>query len=172
MTPHIGHTKGALLVFDIGSADRSDGGHGEGPGVFALEVLDVAQVIEPEVISPVPLAPACVIGILNHHGRIVTVVEPSEALGVGPQGAPVAHVVILRQRRTGLANLGFQVLRIRGILPGVDLMEVDVTAGPCVKWVGERERRLIHVLELESFVERLSHQFGPAEAESGQGVGL
>jgi chemotaxis signal transduction protein len=145
---------GPFLVFDIGAVDLS-----MQAGTYAIDVSHVFQVIEPGRVSPVPLAPAVVLGILNHHGRVVTLVDPAPLLALERQAGPVTQAVILRQGVRSPANLGFRVSRIHGIVARGDLAEVDVDKPPCVAWVAQSGRRLIHIVALEPLLERLSRLF-------------
>jgi chemotaxis signal transduction protein len=141
---------GPYLVFEIGVG-----------ALFALTVDNVWQVIEPESEpSPVPLAPSFVRGIISHHGRIVTVVDPASIFGLPPQSASVPQIVVLRLGRRGVANLGLQSMRSHGIVPESELKMVDVEKAPCVAWVAQAGRRLIQIVEVEAFYEQLSEQFG------------
>jgi chemotaxis signal transduction protein len=154
---------GPFLVFDIGRED-------EGGSSFALEVSRVFQVIEPTEVSLVPLSPPVVLGIINHHGRIVTVIDPAPLLGLSPQRGPVLQAVVLRQGQKGPNNLGLMVARIQGIVARSDLSEVEVEARPGVAWVAQAGRRLVHILATEPLLERLSRLFGSIERSSVQGV--
>jgi chemotaxis signal transduction protein len=154
---------GKFLVFDIGREES-------GGGAFALEVSRVFQVIEPSYVSMVPLAPPVVLGILNHHGRIITVVDPAPLLELPPQDGPVLQAVVLRQGPKGPNNLGLKVARIQGIIARADLAEVEVESRPGVAWVAQAGRRLVHVLATEPLLERLSRLFGSLERSSVQGV--
>ncbi len=157
---------GPFLVFDIGTGEVDDRG-----GTYAIDVGHVFQVIEPGRVSPVPLAPAVVLGILNHHGRIVTVVDPAPLLELPPQEGPVTQAVILRQGLRGPANLALKAARIHGIVVRGDLAEVDVPARSCVAWVAQSGRRLVHVVALEPLLERLSRLFGAVDSRpTVQGV--
>lgn len=159
-------TSGPYLVFDIGVADTDD--HG---GTFAFDVSHVLQVIEPGWISAVPLAPEVVLGIINHHGRIVTVIDPAPLLELAPQPGVVSQAVILRHGVHSPASLGLKVSRIHGIVARGDLAAVDVESRPCVAWVAQAGRRLIHILALEPLLERLSRLFGSVDSRpSVQGV--
>jgi chemotaxis signal transduction protein len=150
---------GPFLVFDVGvEGDTLDG------ATFALDVRHVSQVIEPGALSPVPLAPAVVLGLLSHRGRIVTLVDPAPLLEFEPQPTPVANAVILRHEVAGPAHLGFRVGRIHGIVGRGDIAAVDVELRPCVAWVAQAGRRLIHVLDLQPLLERLSRLFGSSDS--------
>lgn len=157
---------GPFLVFDVGASASDEGS-------FALPVSSVSHVIEPSSLAPVPLAPKVVRGIMNHHGRIVTVVDPSPILGLLPQQAVVSQVVVLRLPKRGLANLGLQIVRSHGIVPKSELTEVKVPEGPCVGSVLRMGKRLIHLVMLDAFLEKLVREFGSLDSrESGQGVSL
>jgi len=157
---------GRFLVFDIGGESS-----GASSGTFALDVSGVVQVIEPDSIAHVPLAPSVVLGILNHHGRIITVLDPAPLLGLVAQRGPASQVVILRHGLRGNPNLGLQVVRSHGIVSRAELDEADVIAGECIAWVARSGRRLINIIELEPLLQRLSRLFGSVESrEPLQGV--
>ncbi len=174
MTQQAAATQGAggpYLLFEIGAPAA------EVTGMFALEVDNVFQVIEPGSLYPVPLAPKVVLGIMSYHGRIVTTVDPAPILGLAPQGSPVAQIVILRLGKRGPVNLGIQVLRSHGIVPRSELEAVSLPLGPTVRWVARSGNRLIHIIDAESLVERLGREFGTMDTspgdrvrESGQGA--
>ncbi len=52
--------------------------------LFGIPILIVQDIVEPDQITPVPLAPAAIAGILNLRGRIVTVIDLRECLGAKP----------------------------------------------------------------------------------------
>ncbi len=147
---------GPYLVFEVG-----DG------GLFALEVAKVWQVLEPQTApSPVPLAPGVVRGIISHHGRIVTVVDPAPILALPPQGERVPQIVVLRHGRRGAANLGLQSMRSHGIVPQKELAVAEVDKAPCVAWVARSGRNLVQIVDVEALYEKLAEQFGSAQAMS------
>jgi purine-binding chemotaxis protein CheW len=64
--------------------------------LLALPVRDVVEVVRGQDLTPVPLAPASVVGLLNLRGRIVPAVDARLRLGLPPRepGAASAHVVV------------------------------------------------------------------------------
>ena len=52
-----------------------------GDETFAIEILDVKEIIEIEVITKVPMMPSFIAGIINLRGRVVPVVDLSKRLG-------------------------------------------------------------------------------------------
>lgn len=49
--------------------------------LFGIPILKVQDIVEPDQITPVPLAPSAIAGVLNLRGRIVTVIDLRECLG-------------------------------------------------------------------------------------------
>lgn len=49
--------------------------------LFGIPILRVQDIVEPSDITPVPLAPAAIAGVLNLRGRIVTVIDLRQLLG-------------------------------------------------------------------------------------------
>lgn len=54
-----------------------------GGQLFGLPILRVQDVFVPERVTPVPLAPPEIAGVLNLRGRIVTVIDLRMRLGLG-----------------------------------------------------------------------------------------
>ncbi len=67
-----------------------------GGQLFGIPVLQVRDVLGPQRITRVPLAPAAVAGSLNLRGRIVTAVDLRTRLGMPPReaGQPSMSVVV------------------------------------------------------------------------------
>ena len=63
---------------------------------FGIPVLSVQDVLGPQQIAMIPLAPAEVAGSLNLRGRIVTAIDPRVRLGLPnrEEGAMVMSVVV------------------------------------------------------------------------------
>ena len=51
--------------------------------MFGIPVLKVQDILTPDRIAPIPLAPPEVEGSINLRGRIVTVIDMRERLGLG-----------------------------------------------------------------------------------------
>jgi purine-binding chemotaxis protein CheW len=64
----------------------------------ALRAADVQSVVEIDVLTPVPCAPPHVAGLSAQRSRVLTVIDPQSALGLGPcpnrQAGAQAAVVI------------------------------------------------------------------------------
>ncbi len=110
----------SMLVFEVSGADKP----------YAIDVERVLNVIEPQVMTPVPLLPTLVRGIVSHRGRIVTVVDAGMLLKAGAratndvdQSQDVLQVLVLRDGSRDTGNVGLEVGKIRTIEPAESLGE-------------------------------------------------
>lgn len=77
---------------------------------LALDVDYVREVLPPQELTPVPLAPDAVAGVVNHRGTIVTLVSFARLAGRGAE--ETGAVVLLRV--PGMA-VGLSVAGVEGI---------------------------------------------------------
>src|SRR5476651_1733297 len=76
-----------------------------GGQLFGLPILRVQDVFIPERVTRVPLAPPEIAGVLNLRGRIVTLIDMRDRLGLGRAGenaTPMAIGVESRGESYGL----------------------------------------------------------------------
>lgn len=86
---------------------------------YAVPLADVNEIIRPETPTPVPGAPADVLGIINLRGNIVTVLDGCRRLGLKATGAnqdPNQRLVIFREA-SGDVGIRIDVLQ--------EVMELD-----------------------------------------------
>jgi purine-binding chemotaxis protein CheW len=77
-----------------------------GKHLFGIDIDEVQEVLTAREISPVPLAPPEVEGLLNLRGRIVTAVELRRRLGLPERSARrVPMVIVLRPERGSVSLL-------------------------------------------------------------------
>lgn len=84
-----------------------------GGDLYALPLLEVREVIEPTELTPIPHAPASTLGVMNHHGRVVTLVDLCALLHGEPPAPP--QICLLLQDDERRVALG--VTRVEGIGP-------------------------------------------------------
>jgi purine-binding chemotaxis protein CheW len=67
-----------------------------GEMLIGIEVGEVREVLVDPDVTPVPLAPSGVLGLLNRRGEIVTVIDSHQRLGVARVAGeiPSTHVII------------------------------------------------------------------------------
>jgi len=70
--------------------------------LFGIEVERVQEIIRPQAMTPVPLAPPVVRGLINIRGQIVTAIDLAARLQLETQVAPcdAMTVVVQFRRRT------------------------------------------------------------------------
>lgn len=65
---------------------------------YGVDVAHVREVIRPQEITPIPLAPPEVAGLLNLRGEIVTALDLRVRLGSAPRpGADAMHMIMATQ---------------------------------------------------------------------------
>jgi|ERR1700733_12027618 len=96
-----------------------------GDGYFGIPVQEVQEVVRPQPITPVPLAPKMIRGLINLRGQILTAIDLRYRLGVGEPGDPtrLMNVVV----RTGDSPISFLVDEIGEVL---DVPEESFEAVP------------------------------------------
>ncbi len=154
----------SVLIFELGQAAPP-----LEASLFGIDVTQVLHVFEPSTPSPVPLAPSIVLGIVNHHGRIVTVVDPGPILGIESTGlgGTESRVILLRRGELATGNVGLYVRQVHEIVPAAGLKAVDVPVAKCVEWVAQRGRHLINIVRVESLLAEIGREFsGPSPRES------
>jgi purine-binding chemotaxis protein CheW len=67
-----------------------------GPQAFGVPVLQIREVLRRQPVTPVPMAPHAIAGLLNLRGRIVTAIDMRRRLGLPPltTDAETANIVV------------------------------------------------------------------------------
>lgn len=74
--------------------------------LFGIEVEEVQEIIRPQEVTPVPLSPPVVRGLINLRGQIVTAVDLRRRLGLPPSAVEAAPMnVVLRAEHGGAVSL-------------------------------------------------------------------
>ena len=77
---------------------------GVGPYRLAVDVEHVQEVLRPQRLTPAPLSPPAVCGLLNLRGQIVVVLDPRPALGLADP-CPDAGLYLVLRFEQGVAGL-------------------------------------------------------------------
>jgi len=96
-----------------------------GGGYFGIPVEQVQEVVRPQYITPVPLAPKVVRGLINLRGQILTALDLRYRLGLGERGGKetLMNVVV----RNDESSVSFLVDEIGEVL---DVDETTFEAPP------------------------------------------
>ena len=120
---------------------------------YAIDLQQVAEVVEVPAMSPIPRAPAYYIGAMNSHGSIKAVLDVARMQYTGSTD-PGGKIIVLEDRVAGLALLVDGVLSV--VSPGT---LVSLPAGEDEKWCewllsdGNKEIRLLSVDKLLQLLE-------------------
>jgi len=71
--------------------------------LVGIEVDRVREILTDQEVTPVPLAPTSVLGLLNLRGELMTVVDARRRLGLHERDGdqPAAHVIVVTGCREG-----------------------------------------------------------------------
>lgn len=95
---------------------------------YALDLRDVAEVMDPQATFPVPWAPGYLKGAMNFHGSLVTLLDLAEFMNVGATEAG-GNILVLDKR---IANLALRVDGVENIVLSDAVLEEDESSDPMV----------------------------------------
>lgn len=72
---------------------------------FGVDVLEVQEILREQTMTPVPLAPAEVEGLINLRGQIVTALDMRRRLGLAPRSAETAAMNVVIHTGGGAVSL-------------------------------------------------------------------
>lgn len=72
---------------------------------FGVDVLEVQEILREQTMTPVPLAPAEVEGLINLRGQIVTALDMRRRLGLAPRAAETAAMNVVIHTGGGAVSL-------------------------------------------------------------------
>lgn len=134
---------------------------------FGLDIARVRDVLTPRRIAPVPLAPPEIRGLINLRGRIVTVFDLRQRLGLPPR-EETPFAVTVEQGRELYALLVDQADEVLSV-PSSRIEPVPVTVAGHWKRVTDGivrlDTSLMLVLDIDAVL-RLGHDPVPARREA------
>src|SRR3546814_20878072 len=93
---------------EAGAAEAASGhliGVTVGGQLFGIPVLHAQDVLNPQRIVRIPLAPKAIAGSLNLRGRIVTAIDLRSCLGLEPCADPSGRMSVVTEREGELYRL-------------------------------------------------------------------
>jgi len=121
--------------------------------LFGVELQGVQEVIRDLQMTPVPLAPKVVSGLMNLRGQLVTAVDLRKRLELGPAKAGLQPMNVVVRSQDGAVSL-----LVDEIGDVVEVKEATFEAPPetlqgkvrtMILGVHKLEGRLLHVLDIE-----------------------
>ena len=87
-------------------------------GVYAMDITSVREIIQPSPLTPVPLMPSFVRGVINLRGAVVPVIDLQARLGKPPavQGKKTCIVIFQAEREGDTLALGLLVDAVSEVL--------------------------------------------------------
>lgn len=129
-----------------------------GEALFGVEVTAIREVFLPQAVTPAPLAPPEVTGVLNLRGRIVTMICARRRLGLPPRAAESRPAMAIGVDHRGdsyglLVDSVDEVLRV-----GADAFEatppnLDARWSGVSRGVYRLDGRLLVAVELERILD-------------------
>jgi len=94
---------------------------------YGINVMQVQEVLRVSEIAPVPGAPGYVLGIINQHGNVVTVIDTRSRFGL-PSAEPDdrSRVVIIESEQQVVGML------VDGVAEVVELRHSEIDSAPSV----------------------------------------
>lgn len=137
---------------------------------YALPVTVVERVLPMVAVSPLPQAPAVVLGVISVHGQVVPVVDFRRRVGLAPRDYGVgSHLLVARTRRRALAIAVDEALGVRDVPPeavtGADALLPGIGH---VTGIVALPEGLLYVHDLETFLS-LDEERGLSDALAGAG---
>lgn len=129
-----------LLIFLLGQEE------------YALNIMDIKEIIRPKEVTEVPKAPDYIQGILSLRGTIIPVMDVNRRLGLPvPEPAPENRIVVVKWREHLFGLFVESVLQVMdlplaGIEPPPEIL--GGVEGEFIRGVGKVDDRLIILLNL------------------------
>jgi purine-binding chemotaxis protein CheW len=131
-----------------------------GESLCGIDILETQEIIKTTQMTPVPLAPDTISGIINLRGSIVTVIDLNRRLGLSGESGftdPVSHrIMIVRIQEESIGLLVNAIGDVMDIAPG-DLApppgNIQGIQGRCFKSVLRHEQGLIGILDVATVLE-------------------
>jgi len=118
---------------------------------YALYLRNVAEVVEPPRIFPMPHAPLFFPGIMNFHGNLVSLLDLGHFLTDNPRN-PQGKVMVLD---TGMANLALWVDAVENVGSADVVLEEYESSEPLVEKVLVMAEGEVKMLSVERLLEQL-----------------
>jgi chemotaxis signal transduction protein len=123
---------------------------------YAFEISRIREVLRLPEITRVPGLPDWLLGVMNVHGEIVSVVDLAYFLGIRGQATSYVTTVLVAQ--TGDQQIGLSVDDVEQIhtfpvdLIGEPLWEVEPTIAEYLQGTFERTDHFIHLLDCDQLL--------------------
>ena len=119
-----------------------------GAEIYALELVDVQEVVEQQKVHPLPGVAETIIGSIVFHGRIVPVIDLPLALGF-PAGERSERMIVLTDEHGPVALAVDQLLRIINLDLAHSTLSQSESEEDCIRGVLNRDGTMISLFDLD-----------------------
>ncbi len=127
-----------------------------GDGYYAISVLDVQEVIKPQRVTAIPLAPPYIRGLINLRGQIVTQISLKKLFGMEENIAD-DHMNIIVSRGESLYALVvdeiLDVIDVEGSTFSATPDTIDPKVRGYIRGVYKLEKRLQILIDLDKIID-------------------
>ncbi len=133
-----------------------------GPEVYALELVDVQEVVEQQTVHPLPGVAATILGAIAVHGRIVPVIDLPQLLGF-PDAERAGRMIVLTDEHGPVALTVDRLQRVINLDLAHSTLSQSASEEDCIRGVLDRNGNMISLLDLErlrELLERICNETG------------
>lgn len=123
---------------------------------FALNLQEVAEVMEPPASFPIPRAPGHFVGLINFHGTLTALVDFGLYTGRGSRRPGQGKVLVLDTR---LASLALWVDAVSSVVAGATLPCREPGDDPLTAELLETGHGTMRLLRVEALLSALEQGF-------------
>lgn len=118
---------------------------------YALDLQDVAEVVEPPQTFPIPCAPSHFVGVMNFHGNLTSVLDLANFQNLGDL-TPNGKVLVLDNR---LANLALWVDSVTSIVSAESMQSESAGDDEMTATILYNGTDRIRLLALDNLLQKL-----------------
>jgi purine-binding chemotaxis protein CheW len=127
---------------------------------YGVRVHWVLEVLEPQWFTIIPHAPSVILGAINHHGKIYTILNLSDLLGGMKKPDPLnSHIVLINESEF---FFGFMVDRISEITYYSDdilkggFESLEKRQNPFVRKIFRYQDQIINIVDVQKIINHFS----------------
>jgi len=136
-----------------------------GDSVYAVDIQSVREVVETKNIAKLPRENSYIKGIMNLRGRIVTLINLSEVLGIPTSlknRESSKYKVLISMNNNSKGTIGFIVDHVLGVLRvnKSDIEKPPLSKSGIIKGIVKSDKNLIVILDIGRLISNLGLEEG------------
>ncbi len=125
---------------------------------FALDIAYVKEIVVNQVVTPVPLTPPSVVGVVNHRGKIFTIMSFARLVGMDEAaGANQAVFLHLPDMSVGIMVATIEGIKgvSRRILARAEMGKATGEHSHLLQGIFDLKGRVVHLVDAEELVDTI-----------------